>query len=218
MPMPAHRHDLRLSRKRLVEHLAAKGITDTAVLRAMHSVPRHRFVPDALYAQAYEDTPLPIGYGQTISQPFVVALMTQELELQPGMRVLEIGTGSGYQAAVLAAMGCRVYTVERIRELYHAANALFQGLGLRNIHTCRDDGTLGMPATAPFDRILVTAGGPQVPEPLVAQLDDPGILLIPVGTRKREQRLLRVRIEGGRRQTEDLGGVVFVDLVGHHGW
>lgn len=218
MPMPAQRHNLRLSRKRLVDILVEKGITDKAVLKVLLEVPRHSFVPDALYAQAYEDTPLPIGYGQTISQPFVVALMTQALEVRAGMRVLEIGTGSGYQAAVLAAMGCKVFTVERIRELHQAANTLFQALGLRNIHTCRDDGTLGLPEAAPFDRILVTAGGPSVPEPLLGQLEDPGILVIPVGKLKRQQRLLRVRQENGKHYTEDLGGVIFVDLVGQHAW
>lgn len=215
---PPQRIDPRRLRERMVKTIRAAGVDDAAVLDAMTAVPRHLFVQEALRAQAYEDSPLPIGYGQTISQPFVVALMSQELEVRPGMRVLEIGTGSGYQAAVLAAMGCKVYTVERIRELYLATGALLRQLGLRNIHTKREDGTLGMMEAAPFDRIIVTAGGPEVPEPLLRQLDDPGILLIPVGDRKREQRLLRVRRQGGNTAVEDLGGVGFVDLVGNHGW
>lgn len=210
--------DPRRLRLRMVDKIQAMGVSDPAVLEALRKVPRHLFIQEALRAQAYEDRPLPIGHGQTISQPYIVGLMTQALEVRPGMRVLEIGTGSGYQAAVLAAMGCRVYTVERIRELYLATGALLRGLDFRTIHTKREDGTLGMPEAAPFDRIIVTAGGPEVPEPLVQQLDDPGVLIIPVGGRKREQRLLRVRREAGRTSTEDLGGVIFVDLVGNHGW
>lgn len=198
--------------------IAEKGVRDAAVLAAMRAVPRHLFVQEALRAQAYEDRSLPIGHGQTISQPYIVALMTQALEVGPGMRVLEIGTGSGYQAAVLAAMGCKVYTVERIRELHQAAAALLSQMGLRHIHMKREDGTLGMPEAAPFDRIIVTAGGPEVPEPLVRQLDDPGILVIPVGKRRREQRLLRVRAQGGAVTAEQLEKVVFVDLIGDHGW
>lgn len=210
--------DPRRLRERMVRLIAQRGVGDEAVLAAMRAVPRHLFVQEALRAQAYEDRPLPIGHGQTISQPFVVALMTQALEVRPGMRVLEVGTGSGYQAAVLAAMGCKVYTVERIRELYQAAAVLFRQMSLRNVHMKRDDGTLGMAEAAPFDRIIVTAGGPEVPEPLVRQLDDPGILVIPVGGRRRAQRLLRVRLQEGVVSTENLGAVVFVDLVGDHGW
>lgn len=214
--------DPRRLRERMVDkveaRLRAQGIDGGAVLAAMRTVPRHLFVQEALRAQAYEDGPLPIGYGQTISQPYVVALMSAALGVQSGMRVLEIGTGSGYQAAVLAAMGCRVYTVERIRELYQATSALLRALGVRNVHMKREDGTLGMAEAAPFDRIIVTAGGPEVPKPLLAQLDDPGILVIPVGARKREQRLLRVHKQGGTSTVEDLGGVIFVDLVGNHGW
>ena len=136
----------------------------------------------------------------------------------PGMRVLEVGTGSGYQAAVLAAMGCTVYTVERLKELYQSARALLQQLDLRAIHMQRSDGTLGMPAAAPFDRIIVTAGGPQIPRPLLEQLAVDGILLIPVGARPRTQRLMRIMRRQGRLCSEDLGPAVFVDLVGDHGW
>ncbi len=216
---PASAIDPKRLRRRMVrEQLEARGISDPAVLNAMASVPRHLFVQEALRVQAYEDTPLPIGYGQTISQPYIVALMSQLLEAERGMRVLEIGTGSGYQAAVLAAMGCTVFTVERMRELYRSASALLRQLGLRGIHMQRRDGTLGMPEAAPFDRIIVTAGGPEVPRPLVDQLETGGILLIPVGDKPRTQRLMRFRKEAAGVRGEDLGPVVFVDLVGDHGW
>ena len=208
----------RLRLRMVREQLQARGISDAAVLGAMAAVPRHLFVQEALRAQAYEDTPLPIGYGQTISQPYIVGLMTQLLEVERGMRVLEIGTGSGYQSAVLSTMGCTVFTVERMRELYQNTSSLLRQLGLRGIHMQRRDGTLGMPEAAPFERIIVTAGGPEVPRPLVDQLEEGGILLIPVGDKPRTQRLLRLRKEQGRISSEDLGPVVFVDLVGDHGW
>ena len=233
--------DPRRLRLRMVRELAARGITDGRVLDAMSRVPRHLFVPEGLRSRAYEDCPLPIGYGQTISQPSTVALMSQMLETSPGMHVLEVGTGSGYQAAVtvvavqflaealvglftpdqaavLAAMGCTVYTVERLKELYQSARALLQQLDLRAIHMQRSDGTLGMPAAAPFDRIIVTAGGPQIPRPLLEQLAVDGIMLIPVGARPRTQRLMRIMRRQGRLCSEDLGPAVFVDLVGDHGW
>lgn len=211
--------DPKILRKRMVkEQLERRGITDPAVLAAMGAVPRHLFVQDALCGQAYDDRPLPIGHGQTISQPYIVAYMSQSLETAPGMRVLEVGTGSGYQAAVLAHMGCTVYTVERVRELYQATAALLRHIQLRSVYTKRDDGTLGMPEAAPFDRIIVTAGGPEVPPPLLAQLGEDGIMLIPVGDQPRRQRLLRLQKQRGMVRTEDLGDVVFVDLVGNHGW
>ncbi|WMW65994.1 protein-L-isoaspartate(D-aspartate) O-methyltransferase [Nitratidesulfovibrio liaohensis] len=211
--------DMKRNRERMVkQQLETRGITDTAVLAAMRSVPRHLFVQEALRAQAYEDHPLPIGHGQTISQPFIVALMSQIIEPQPGLRVLEIGTGSGYQAAVLAEMGMDVYTVERIRELHAAARDLLRTLKYRKVRLKLDDGTLGWPEAAPYDRILVTAGGPEVPLPLIEQLADPGILVIPVGTSKRMQELVVVRKQGGRVVRESKGGVAFVDLVGTHGW
>ena len=210
--------DPRRLRLRMVRELAARGITDGRVLDAMSRVPRHLSVPEGLRSRAYEDCPLPIGYGQTISQPSTVALMSQMLETSPGMHVLEVGTGSGYQAAVLAAMGCTVYTVERLKELYQSARALLQQLDLRAIHMQRSDGTLGMPAAAPFDRIIVTAGGTQIPRPLLEQLAVDGIMLIPVGARPRTQRLMRIMRRQGRLCREDLGPAVFVDLVGDHGW
>lgn len=219
MYRPAATVDPKRHRHRMVqEQIQARGIQDPAVIAAMLTVPRHLFVQEALRSQSYEDRALPIGHGQTISQPYIVARMTELLELQPGMRVLEIGTGSGYQAAVLAAMGCTVYTVERVKELYLATQSLLREMGIRAIHTKRDDGTLGAPEAAPFDRIIVTAGGPEIPAPLVKQLEDPGILVIPVGAQKRAQKLLRLRKEQGTVTQEDMGNVVFVDLVGNHGW
>ncbi len=207
------------NRERMVrEQIEARGVRDPAVLAAMRSVKRHLFVSEAFYAHAYEDNPLSIGYGQTISQPYIVALMSEMLEIRPGMRVLEIGTGSGYQAAVLAAMGATVFTVERLRELYFETRERLQRLGVRNVHMKLDDGTLGLPEAAPFDRIIVTAGGPSVPPPLLEQLDDPGILLIPVGKSRRAQNLVRVVKEKGRLREEKHTAVAFVDLVGSHGW
>lgn len=210
--------DPRRSRQRMVRDLKRSGITDDAVLQAMAVVPRHLFVEEALRVQAYEDIRLPIGYGQTLSQPSTVALMTQRLEVLPGMRVLEIGTGSGYQAAVLAVMGCRVYSIERIAGLYRATRNLLRQLSLRAIHMVQGDGTLGLPTAAPFERIIVTAGGPEIPRPLLQQLADGGILLIPVGDKPRTQRLLRVQRRAGRFLTDNLGPATFVDLVGSHGW
>ena len=209
----------KISRDRMVrDQIAARGIEDPAVLRAMGSVPRHLFVADAMRARAYEDFPLPIGYGQTISQPYIVALMSALLEAEKGMRVLEIGTGSGYQAAVLDAMGMEVHTVERLRELYFQTSKLFMKLRLLSIRMKLDDGTLGWPEAGPFDRIIVTAGGPEIPEPLVAQLADPGIMVIPVGGERSSQRLVQVRKQNGKVSVENKTAVSFVDLVGKHGW
>jgi protein-L-isoaspartate(D-aspartate) O-methyltransferase len=220
--------DPRRNRERMVREIEARGIRDPAVLRAMRTVRRHLFVPEALYARAYEDGPVPIGYGQTISQPYIVALMSELLEASPGMRVLEIGTGSGYQAAVLAAMGLKVFSVERIRDLYNAARELLRDMRVSNVHMKLDDGTLGVPEAAPFDRIIVTAGGPCVPPPLLEQLDDPGILVIPVGGLNHAQRLaandrgiqrlLRIVKNAGRLTTEEKSAVKFVDLVGKYAW
>ena len=211
--------NFRRNRERMIsEQIMARGISDERVLAAMAAVPRHLFVDEALAVKAYEDYPLPIGLGQTISQPYVVALMSQFLEAEPGMKVLEIGTGSGYQTAVLAEMKLDVYSVERMRELYLRTSVLLRKLKYFHIACRVGDGTLGWPEEAPFARILVTAGGPFIPEPLLAQLADPGILLMPVGARTREQQLVRVRKENGEIQRENLGAVSFVDLVGNHGW
>lgn len=211
--------DPKRSRERMVlEQIEARGITDPAVLAAMRKVPRHLFVEEALHAQAYEDHPLPIGHGQTISQPYIVALMTSLLEVRPGMRILEIGTGSGYQAAVLAELGAEVYSVERLQPLYAAAFSRLTKMRCFKVRLKLDDGTLGWPEESPFQRILVTAGGPDVPRPLLEQLDDPGILIIPMGSRKRDQELVRFVKKGGEIKKSNLGPVVFVDLVGTHGW
>ena len=205
-------------RRRMVRELEARGIVDENVLAAMQAVPRHLFVPEALRPSAYADHPLPIGQGQTISQPFVVAWMSQRLEARPGMSVLEVGTGSGYQTAVLAAMGLEVFTVERVRELYFASRELFGRLELRAVRMKIADGTLGWEENAPFDRIIVTAGGPDVPMPLVEQLGDPGIMIIPVGANRGAQKLVRVLKNQGKVTAKAAGSVAFVDLVGDHGW
>lgn len=209
----------KISRRRMVvEQLMPRGITDNVVLKAMDTVPRHFFVEKILWPKAYDDYPLPIGGGQTISQPYVVAAMSQLLEAEPGMRVLEIGTGSGYQAAVLDSMGLEVYSVERLRELYERTSQLLLKLRFRHIRLKLSDGTQGWTEAAPFDRIIVTAGGPEVPQPLVDQLSDSGVLLIPVGSSKRNQKLLRVTKKSGSVSTEEFEPVAFVDLVGVHGW
>ncbi|MFO7816999.1 MAG: protein-L-isoaspartate(D-aspartate) O-methyltransferase [Thermodesulfobacteriota bacterium] len=200
------------------EQIEARGVSDPSVLAAMLKVPRHLFVDEALQAQAYGDYPLPIGYGQTISQPYIVAYMTELLQLKPGMKVLEIGTGSGYQAAVLAEADAEVYTVERIESLFQAARKRLNDLNYRKVQVKLDDGTEGWPEKAPFDRIMVTAGGPKVPETLIQQLVPEGMLLIPVGMSKRKQMLIRAWKTNGGYQQEKLGSVAFVDLVGKHGW
>lgn len=211
--------DPKYRRERMVrEQLEARGIRDQDVLRAMRTVPRHLFVQEALASQAYDDRPQPIGHGQTISQPYIVALMTELLQVKPGMKVLEVGTGSGYQAAVLAEMGAEVYTIERVRELHLATRKLLFDLKYYRIKLKLDDGTLGWPEEAPFDRILVTAGGPEIPKPLVDQLAVPGRLLMPVGERRRNQELVLVIKENGALREERKGGVLFVDLVGQHAW
>lgn len=211
--------DLKRLREKMVrEQIEARGIDNPLVLQAMRKVPRHLFVDEALANQAYNDHPLPIGYGQTISQPYIVALMSALLEPQPGLSVLEIGTGSGYQAAILAEMGLKVYTVERINSLYFQVSKRLKELGYHNIRVKLDDGTLGWPEQAPFDRIIVTAGAPNLPEPLLEQLSDSGIMVIPVGTGKQNQRLIRIKKEQKKVTQEDFGGVMFVDLIGRYGW
>jgi protein-L-isoaspartate(D-aspartate) O-methyltransferase len=208
-----------ISRARMVRELAGRGISDQNVLKAMGRVPRHLFVEEALCAKAYGDYPLPLGFGQTISQPYVVAVMSALLEAAPGQRVLEIGTGSGYQAAVLAEMGLEVHSVERLPELYRRTGDLLIRLKYHGIKLTLADGTAGWPEAGPFDRIMVTAGGPSVPDPLVEQLEDPGLLVIPVGAIRGGQRLLVVKKEQGQvATTSDPQPVSFVDLVGSHGW
>jgi protein-L-isoaspartate(D-aspartate) O-methyltransferase len=216
---PGPKIDFKRNRDRMVrDQIEARGVSDPEVLRAMRKVPRHLFVEEALIPQAYEDHPLPLGHGQTISQPYVVAWMTELLDVSRGQRVLEIGTGSGYQAAVLAELGAYVFTVERVRPLYEAARRLLENMRYLKVRFKLDDGTLGWPDEAPFDRIVVTAGGPRIPEPLLAQLADPGRMVIPVGASRRSQELHVVRKENGRILARKLGDVMFVDLVGAHGW
>lgn len=211
--------DPRRLRMRMVrDQLLARGIRDENVLSAMGALPRHLFVQEALAAHAYEDSALPIGYGQTISQPYMVARMLELLELEKGMRVLEVGAGSGYQTALLAAMGCVAHGVERLPGLYRQTSQLLRRMGIRGAHLHLGDGTLGLPHLAPFDRIIVAAGGPEIPPPLVEQLANNGIMLIPVGARPRSQRLARLRKFGDRIAAEDAGPAVFVNLVGSHGW
>jgi protein-L-isoaspartate(D-aspartate) O-methyltransferase len=210
--------DYREARQVMVEtQIRRRGVLDPRVLAAMAKAPRHRFIPRHLREQAYSDYPLPIGEEQTISQPYIVALMTEALELTGPEKVLELGTGSGYQAAVLGELAAEVYTIERIPSLAHAAEQVLASLGYANVHVMVADGTLGWSAQAPFDAILVTAGSPQVPPPLVDQLAMGGRLVIPVGDRY-TQTLTRVRRTPEGLKHEYLGGCRFVKLIGRHGW
>lgn len=202
----------------VAEQVEARGIHDPLVLEAMRRVPRHLFVQEALQAHAYDDTALPIGYGQTISQPYTVARVSELCEPARGLRVLEIGAGCGYQMAIMAAMGCTVYGIERVRGIFEATVARLKAMGLRHAHVHCGDGTLGLVQASPFDRIVVSAGGPEIPGPLVEQLGEGGIMVIPVGPTQRCQRLVRVRKNRERISAEDLGPAVFVDLIGSHGW
>jgi len=205
-------------RKRMVDtQLISRGIRDPLVLKAMGRVPREEFVPKNLEGTAYSDNALPIAESQTISQPYIVALMTEALELKGGEKVLEIGTGSGYQAAVLAEIADEVYTLERIAALNERAMEVLSKLGYRNIRFKVFNGTLGWPEHSPYDAVIVTAGAPEIPEPLMEQLSEGGRLVIPVGDRL-GQDLIRVRKVGAERRTEDLGAVRFVSLVGEYGW
>lgn len=204
-------------REHMVNDLRRMGIQDSRVLEAMGRVPRHHFVPGAEKAYAYVDGALSIGLGQTISQPYMVAAMTQALALTGTERVLEIGTGSGYQTAVLAELATEVVTVERIPELYEAASGCLAALGYRNVRTRLGDGTLGVPEEAPFDAVLVTAGAPNAPQPLLDQLAEGGRLVIPTGSRDL-QTLLRYEKHAGHIIREALMACVFVPLVGRYGW
>jgi protein-L-isoaspartate(D-aspartate) O-methyltransferase len=207
-------------RRRMVEtQLVARGIRHPAVLRVMGVVPRERFVPDADAPDAYEDSARPIGHAQTISQPYVVALMLEALDPKPTDRVLEIGTGSAYATALLAELVADVYTMERLESLAAAARQRLADLHYRNVHVRHGDGTLGWPEHAPYDGIVVTAGGPEVPAPLLPQLCVGRHLVVPVGPTPRAQELVRVtRRPGGEDTRESLGAVAFVPLIGTAGW
>ncbi|MBW1895732.1 MAG: protein-L-isoaspartate(D-aspartate) O-methyltransferase [Deltaproteobacteria bacterium] len=207
----------RLREKMVDTQIEPRGIDDFRVLEAMRTVPRHLFVSEALQDQAYGDFPLPIGENQTISQPYIVAEMTQALEITQDDRVLEIGTGSAYQTAILAEIAFRVYTIERVRNLFVKARRLLDQLGYHNVVARCSDGTLGWPDESPFEAIIVTAGAPEVPEKLVEQLTIGGRMVIPVGDRF-SQTLLRIRREEDGIHKTDLGGCRFVKLIGECGW
>jgi protein-L-isoaspartate(D-aspartate) O-methyltransferase len=203
----------------MVEHLRNHyKIRDERVLQAMNTVPRHAFVPEALKAQAYKDNALPISGGQTISQPFIVARMTELLELKGRERVLEIGSGSGYQTAILATVARKVFAIERLQLLATEAKQKLMQLGFRNISYRCDDGTNGWEVYAPFDAILVAAGGPSIPEPLAKQLEIGGRMVIPIGSDQKSQVLVRVTRTGKGFETENFGPCAFVPLIGTHGW
>lgn len=197
--------------------IEARGVRDPAVLNAMRSVPRHLFVPPDLQNSAYDDRPLPIGHGQTISQPFIVALMTELLALGPKDRVLEIGAGSGYQAAVLARIAKEVFSVERIGEVARIARKNLAAAGVENVTVIEADGALGIPGRAPFDAIIITCAAPCVPEPLKDQLAEGGRLVAPVGGRS-IQTLVRLEKSGDGFTETSYGAVCFVPLIGMHGW
>ena len=211
---------LNQDRERMVAiQIEARGITDPLVLDAMRTVLRERFLPASPAKFAHDDGPLPIGHDQTISQPYIVAVMARAAGLKPGARVLEIGTGSGYGAAVLSRIAAEVHTVERVGALADAARARLAELGYGNVHVREGDGTLGWPAHAPYDAVVVTAGGPRVPGTLLHQLAVGGRLVMPVGPVARHQRLVRVtRTDVHEYQYENLEEVAFVPLIGAEGW
>jgi protein-L-isoaspartate(D-aspartate) O-methyltransferase len=210
--------DYSLARESMVKtQLVPRGIRDLRVLEAMKKIPRERFVDPPMKRRAYDDNPLPIGKDQTISQPYIVALMTEALELKGNEKTLEIGTGSGYQAAILAELSGVVYTVERIESLLEQAKCTLDDLGYTNIYYKVFNGTLGWPEEAPYDAIIVTAGAPRVPKPLTDQLNEGGRLVIPVGDRLGQELMKVTREEGGFFE-KSLGGVRFVSLVGEYGW
>jgi protein-L-isoaspartate(D-aspartate) O-methyltransferase len=209
--------EFRGARLRLVETLREKGIRDLAVLRAFEQTPRHNFLPTGMRHRAYEDSSIPIGNGQTISQPSIHARYLELLNLTGHERVLEVGTGSGYQTVLLAHLVEQVFSIERIPALYQLAREAIRRAGSNNVSMLLGDGTLGWREYAPYDAILVSAGAPSVPEPLLAQIADGGRMLIPVGARD-EQRLVLYRRTGERLDRKEVAPVRFVPLVGYHGW
>lgn len=204
-------------RKQLVKKLQEKGIKDEKVLNAINKVPRHFFFEKAFESHAYQDKAFPIGQGQTISQPYTVAIQSQLLEVKPGDKVLEIGTGSGYQCCVLLAMEAKVYTIETIKQLYDKARVFLPSFGYK-ANFFLGDGTLGIPEHAPYDKIIVTAGAPTVPETLLAQLKTGGILVIPVGNDDTQKMLKLRKISEERIEKEEAGLFKFVPLKGKEGW
>ena len=211
-------HDYRLARERMVKNqLIPRGIHQKEVLDVMRKIPRHLFVEEGLIGEAYNDHPLPIGHKQTISQPYIVALMTEALALSGKEKTLEIGTGSGYQTAILAELSAMVYTIERVRPLMEQARQRLFDLGYTNIMFKAFDGTLGWKEFEPFDAIMVTAGAPSIPQPLLDQLSEGGRLVIPVGD-KYSQDLIKITQKEGQTKQENYGGCRFVDLIGVHGW
>ncbi len=203
-------------RNNLVKKLRLKGILDEAVLAAIGKVPRHVFFDDALLSHAYEDKAFPIGEGQTISQPYTVAFQTEKLSIKPGDKVLEIGTGSGYQAAILVEMGAKVYTIEFQKKLYERTKEFLPTLGYKP-HFFFGDGSKGIAAKAPFDKIIVTAGAPVVPNALLDQLAEGGIMIIPVGDREK-QMMLKITKRNGKITKEEFDNFAFVPLLGEQGW
>lgn len=204
-------------RKKLVEQLREKGINDERVLMAIGKIPRHTLIDTALHHKAYEDTALPIGMGQTISQPYTVAVQTELLEIQDGDKILEIGTGSGYQCMVLCEMKANVYSVERHNELYHRAKEALRNQGYKAMLKA-GDGTLGWKTYAPYDGIVVTAGAPVVPQDLIKQLNIGGRLVIPVGDDTKQMMLKITRVSESEYQQEELDNFKFVPLIGEKGW
>jgi protein-L-isoaspartate(D-aspartate) O-methyltransferase len=209
-----------MRRRKMVEmHIAARGIRSQNILDAMRAVPREDFVPERLHEFAYDDRPLPIGGGQTISQPYIVAFMIDALKLKGGESVLEIGTGSGYAAAVISKIAANVYSIERMSKLASNAAATLHRLGYENVHVSHADGTLGWPEHAPYDAIIVAAGGPDIPSPLKEQLRLGGRLVIPIGRSPHSQTLTRVtRLSKTSYRTEEIADVRFVPLIGAAGW
>jgi len=204
-------------RRMVIEHLKARDITDSDVLRVMGQVRREEFVQDTYLSQAYADGPLPIGIGQTISQPYIVALMTQELRLAPGCRVLEIGTGSGYQTAVLSALARSVYTIERFSQLSEAAQAVLGRLGVDNVHFYIGDGSCGWSGSEVFDRVIITAAVPAIPQPLIEQLVEGGLMVVPIGSGWVQELVVCEKIKG-KIIEKPVCDVRFVKIVGKYGF
>jgi protein-L-isoaspartate(D-aspartate) O-methyltransferase len=210
--------DFEKKRELLIEAIKSIGITDERVLQAFREVARHEFVPYELRDAAYYDEPLPIGEGQVISQPSLVARMTEALALRGDEKVLEIGTGSGFQAAILAKLSRVVYTIERIESLARRARQTLQRMGFSNVHVIIGNGTLGLREESPFDAIVVTAGAPDIPKPLIDQLREGGRMVIPIGQYPAMQMLKRITKRKGGLVAEDIEFVSFVPLIGEHGW